>query len=247
MRFHCLQHVEFEGPGLIETWINLQGYSLSFTRLYAGDSLPGFHEFDVLVIMGGYMSVHDELQFPWMTAEKRLIRDAIRKNKKIVGICLGAQLVAEAMGAPVLPNPQKEIGILPVRFTPEARKLDCFRDFPGELHLFHWHGESFELPADAIRVAFSEACSNQGFVAGNHILALQFHMEVTEKMVNEMVTGGQDELIEAPYVHSQEKILSDLPLISDASCYLFRLLGAFLEKHPSPAIQAGWADGSSNS
>jgi GMP synthase (glutamine-hydrolysing) len=238
MRFHCLQHVEFEGPGLVETWIKLQGYSLSFTRFYADDPLPGVNEFDALVIMGGYMSVHDELQFPWMTAEKSLIREAIRQNKKILGICLGAQLVAEALGAAVLPNPHKEIGILPVHFTPEARKLDLFKDFPGELILFHWHGETFELPPGAVRVAFSEACRNQGFVAGNHILALQFHMEVTEKMVREMLAGGSDELIEARYIHSHTKILSGLPQISGSSFYLFRLLEAFLEKHPSPVIPA---------
>ncbi|MES1159471.1 MAG: amidotransferase, partial [Bacteroidota bacterium] len=96
MRYHCLQHVTFETPGLIASWIGEQGYSLSFTALFQNDPLPAVHEFDALVIMGGPMSIHDETEFPWLKKEKELIASALREKKKVLGICLGAQLVADA-------------------------------------------------------------------------------------------------------------------------------------------------------
>src|SRR5580698_1797479 len=98
MRFHCLQHVPFETPGIIETWISEKQYSLSFTQLYHDDPLPALHDVDALIVMGGPMSVHDENDFPWLVKEKACIAAAIQQQKKIVGICLGAQLIAGVMG-----------------------------------------------------------------------------------------------------------------------------------------------------
>src|SRR5258708_6159857 len=147
MRFHCLQHVIFETPGLLTSWIRQGGHSLQMTYLFeesvlpedsilpADNLLPSVEEFDVLIIMGGPMSVHDEAEFPWLRPEKALIAAAIEAGKKVLGICLGAQLVAEVMGGRVYPNPVKEIGFWPVRWTGEAIKMFSHLDE----EVFHWH------------------------------------------------------------------------------------------------------------
>ena len=116
MRFHCLQHVPFETPGNIEAWAKQKGYSFSFTHFFNDDQLPEQNDFDALIIMGGPMSVHDENDFGWLKKEKQFIAAAIRQQKKILGICLGAQLIADALGAMVYNNKEKEIGFMPVHF-----------------------------------------------------------------------------------------------------------------------------------
>src|SRR5579872_4106629 len=120
MRYHSLQHVSFETPGLLGDFIRARGDSLSATALYHGHALPVTDDFDVLIIMGGPMSIHDEEDYPWLRAEKELIAAAIREEKKVLGICLGAQLIAAVSGARVYRNPVKEIGFWPVRWRDPA-------------------------------------------------------------------------------------------------------------------------------
>src|SRR5580704_19186117 len=146
MRYHCLQHVSFETPGLLVGLIREKGHSLRTTELYRGDPLPQTADFDALIIMGGPMSIQDEADHPWLRGEKVLIAAAIREGKKVLGICLGAQLIAAVCGARVYPNPQKEIGFWPVRwgnggFGPAGAV---------ETVVFHWHGETFALPVGAV-------------------------------------------------------------------------------------------------
>jgi GMP synthase-like glutamine amidotransferase len=171
MRYHCLQHVAFETPGLIANWIGERGDVLSFTGLFQNDPLPAIHEFDGLVIMGGPMSIHDEGELAWLKKEKELITAALREKKKVLGICLGAQLVAEALGARVYPNSQKEIGFWPLHWTEAARswlgfscqpggeeepgsegRADAAGGWPTESLVFHWHGETFDLPEGSIHL-----------------------------------------------------------------------------------------------
>jgi len=220
MRFHCLQHVFFETPGVIEDWIREQGHTLSFTCFFRNEVLPGIEDFDALVIMGGPMSIHDEKEFPWLKKEKELIAAAIQGHKKVLGICLGAQLIASVSGARVYPNTLKEIGFLPVNWTPVAREV-----LKMETSLvFHWHGETFDLPEGAIHLAFTEACVHQAFLLGDSVLALQFHPEMSQEIVRELVAHEGHECIPAAYVQSADSILEQLPGLATGHVLMRALL-----------------------
>ncbi|HEV3325269.1 MAG TPA: type 1 glutamine amidotransferase [Puia sp.] len=216
MRYHCLQHVSFETPGLLIGLIREKGHSLRTTALYREEPLPATADFDGLIIMGGPMSIHDEDVHSWLRAEKELIAAAIREGKKVLGICLGAQLIAAALGARVYPNLQKEIGFWPVQWTeagvspglgPRAAVGGPGGARAGEALFFHWHGETFDLPAGAVLLASTPACVNQAFRFGDKVLGIQFHPEVTPEIIREMVEQEGWELVEGPYIQSAEKIL----------------------------------------
>jgi GMP synthase-like glutamine amidotransferase len=217
MRYHCLQHVSFETPGLLIGVIREKGHSLRITDISQGEALPSTADFDVLIIMGGPMSIHDEGVHPWLRAEKELIAAAIREGKKVLGICLGAQLIAAALGARVYPNPQKEIGFWPVQWTeaaavgPRAAGVRPAGVRPTETVFFHWHGETFDLPAGAVLLASTPACVNQVFRLGNQVLGIQFHPEVTPEIIRAMIEHEGWELVDgvdASYVQSAEEMLA---------------------------------------
>ena len=227
MRFHCLQHVPFETPGNIGAWVTQKGYSISFTHLFTNEQLPSLDGFDALIIMGGPMSVHDENNFAWLKKEKEFIAAAIREKKKILGICLGAQLIANALGAEVYNNKEKEIGFMPVHFTENALQNNFFKDFNVKEIVFHWHGETFVLPDGAVLIASTEACIDQAFCIGNNIIGLQFHLEATPGIVKDMVEHEGHELIISSYIHSSEKILNDSGYLERNKTILFSLLDKF--------------------
>jgi GMP synthase-like glutamine amidotransferase len=209
MRIHCLIHMPFEELGSIEPALRAAGHVLSYSRLYASPELPPPDAFDGLVAMGGPMSVNDEGQFPWLVAEKRLIGDATRAGKSVLGICLGAQLIASSLGARVYPNDEREIGWFPVEGI--AADGGAPYRFPASLLAFHWHGETFDLPLGAVRLARSEACENQAFLAGERILALQFHLETTPASARALVDNCRDELTSGRYVQREDAILAPVP------------------------------------
>ena len=241
MRAHYLQHVPFEGLGSIERWLQRAGYQVTGTQFYASAELPPAAEVDLLVALGGPMSVNDEGQHPWLAAEKRFIRELIALERPVLGVCLGAQLIASALGAAVYPNPVKEIGWLPIQglapgaTAPDraayesgepdageagtaaggggqgtdpqdaaraARAADAadglggdqpavsaepiatFR-FPPFMEVFHWHGETFDLPEGAVRLARSNGALNQAFQLGRSVIGLQFHLDTTAASARE--------------------------------------------------------------
>jgi GMP synthase-like glutamine amidotransferase len=204
MRFYCLQHVAFETPGLLTGVIREKGYSLRTIAVYDHEPLPSTADFDGLIIMGGPMSIHDEDMYPWLRAEKALIEAAIRERKKVLGICLGAQLIAAVSAARVYPNPQKEIGFWPVRWT-EAGKV--MQRWGTEEVFFHWHGETFDLPAGALLLASTTACVNQAFLLGDKVLGVQFHPEVTPEIIRAMIAHEGHELVDAAYIQTAVKML----------------------------------------
>ena len=163
MRLHYLQHEPIETPGNILKWAQERGISVSSTLFYRDDRLPKLEDFDWLVIMGGSMSINDESRYRWLVPEKRFIESTINSGKKILGICLGAQLVANVLGAKVIKQMHKELGWFPVRLTGEALNEPVCRNIPSEVAVFHWHGERFDLPTGAIHLAESNACINQAF------------------------------------------------------------------------------------
>lgn len=206
MRAHYLQHVPFEGLGSIEAWLRAARYEISSTRFYEPEDLPSSKDVDLLIVMGGPMSVNDEAQHLWLSREKQFIRNCIEDGRCVLGICLGAQLMASAMGAKVYPHHCKEIGWFPIQPT-AADGSPGFR-FPGAVDVFHWHGETLELPAGAILLATSEACDNQAFQLGPSAIGLQFHLETTPDSAREIVSHCRAELSPSDYVQSEAAILS---------------------------------------
>ncbi|MEX0961045.1 MAG: type 1 glutamine amidotransferase [Burkholderiales bacterium] len=207
MRAHILQHVPFEGPGSIGDWLKSSRTVVAHTLFFEDDSLPAVAEIDLVVAMGGPMSVNDETAYPWLVAEKRFIREAIEAGKAVVGICLGAQLIASALGARVYPNDEKEIGWFPVYGVQATESRQGF-PFPVATPAFHWHGETFDLPDGAVHLARSAACVNQAFQFGGNVVALQFHLETTPESARALVENCRDELVPARYVQSEREILA---------------------------------------
>ena len=179
---------------------------LTVTRFFEDPALPDVDDLDLLVIMGGPMSVNDAANYPWLVAEQEFIRKAIDKDKAVIGICLGAQLIAGSLGAAVYPNREKEIGWFPVTAEPMSDTEDVFT-FPQELLAFHWHGETFDLPEGATRLARSAACENQAFQLGQRVIGLQFHLETTPAGARDLVHHCRDELQPSRYVQSGAEIL----------------------------------------
>ncbi|MDR1893606.1 MAG: type 1 glutamine amidotransferase [Spirochaetales bacterium] len=213
MKLHYLQHVPFENPGYILAWAQKHGWEITETRLYeypAGKvRFPPPDAFDWLVIMGGPMNIYEHENYPWLPEEKTFIKEAVEAGKAIIGICLGAQLIACALGGEVTPNPCKEIGWLPVRLTPEARRLPLFSFLPERPRVFQWHGDTFSvLPPGAVLLAESEACQNQAFTWGDRVFGFQFHLEMTEENIRESIENCGNELVSGPYIQTAGEMVS---------------------------------------
>lgn len=229
MRTHYLQHVSFEGLGCIEPWLVGAGYAVTHTRLFEKIDLPDAETIDMLVIMGGPMSVNDEDKFPWLVLEKQFIREVIKLGKPVLGICLGAQLIASAMGARIFRNRVKEIGWFPIRAV-NAEDGSVF-GFPPSETVFHWHGETFDLPSGAIRLAKSDGCENQAFQLGKSVIGLQFHLETTPESALEMISHCRDELAPSTYVQTEEEILSASPDRYKSIHHLMSSVLAYLQRN----------------
>jgi GMP synthase-like glutamine amidotransferase len=208
MKIHYLQHVPFEGLASIEHWAKSKGHSLSSTQFYKDEPLPNAGDFDLLVVMGGSMNIYEENKYPWLTQEKRFIEQAIENEKIILGICLGSQLIADVLGAKVFPNPDKEIGWFPIELTSQAKSSKVFNVLPNPFTVFHWHGDTFDLPKGATRMAMSKGCQNQAFIYGERVVGLQFHLESTKASVQAMIENCADEIVEGKYIHKPDEMRS---------------------------------------
>ncbi len=209
MRAHILQHVPFEDPGSITTWLKSAKYQTTTTKFYQSASLPNPTDIDLLIVMGGPMSVNDEERFPWLRIEKRFIKKTIKSGKAVLGICLGAQLIVSALGESVYPNRRKEIGWFPVHgLAQQDKSIFCF---PPSVEVFHWHGETFDLPGEAVLLARSEACENQAFQVGRKVIGLQFHLETTPKSAQAIVTHCRQEILPSKFVQPEALLLDQSP------------------------------------
>jgi len=226
-----LQHVPFEGPGVIATWAAERGYESVHTPVYETRDLPDPDEVDLLVIMGGPMSVHDEARHPWLVPEKRFIERCVSNGMKTVGICLGAQLLADVLGAEVHTGSAKEIGWLPVEWSSGALGHPLFRGLPSSQTVFHWHGDMFEIPEGAVHLASSAGCPNQAFLYENRALGIQFHLELTPGDVRELAEQCESEIDEQEeFIQSKQHMLEETRYFKESNrtiCTLLdRLTGA---------------------
>ena len=206
MRAHFLQHVPFEGLGSIEPWLLDFDYEITSTQFYNNQKLPKIEEIDLLIVLGGPMSVNDIDNYSWLKDEKQFIRSMIKSGKPTLGICLGAQLIASAMSAKVYPNIETEIGWFPIQSV--KKEENGVFHFPKEIEVFHWHGETFDLPVGAILLAQSVVCKNQAFQLGRHVIGLQFHLETTINSANAIIENCADELVDGKYIQKKEDILN---------------------------------------
>jgi GMP synthase (glutamine-hydrolysing) len=234
MKIHWLQHVSFEGLGCIESWLAENGHDVSCTRLWAYDSFPATDRIDGLIVMGGPMGVYDEAIYPWLAEETAFIKQLIAQDKPVLGICLGAQLIAEVLGAGVWQNSQREIGFFECRasvplalndrdgrstFFGKAGKL-----FPETFTAFHWHGDTFGIPDGAVHLASSAACENQAFIYKDRVLALQFHLETTEESLLSLYKNCAGEITVGPFIQKREEADSFLSNLRNANELMSGLL-----------------------
>lgn len=213
MKVHILQHVPFEDIGSMAAWLERRGATLSYTRFFESPVLPDPGSYDLIIAMGGPMSVNDEAKLPWLVEEKRFLREAMALEVPVLGVCLGAQLIASALGARVRANPEREIGWFDIQGI--SGPADAFR-FPPQAVVFHWHGETFDLPPDAIHLARSAGCENQAFQVGARVIGLQFHLETTPESADAIITHCCDELTGGQFV--QDEVTLRAASASDFDC-----------------------------
>lgn len=235
MKIHWIQHVPFEGLGCIETWAVRNGHDLECVRQWAGDSLPPVEEIAFLVVMGGPMGVHDVAEFPWLETETAFVAEAIAGDAPVLGICLGAQVIAHSLGAAVTRNAEKEIGWFPVTLTGDAAASGLFSSVARDFNAFHWHGETFEIPAGAIRLAVSDACANQAFAIDDRVVGLQFHLEVGAQNIAALIENCGDELVDGPWIDSAEAMMSEPARCDAANQIMFEILDRMVGARGGPA------------
>ena len=224
MRLHCLQHVPYEDMANIAVWAKEKGHTVTKTLLFKGEDLPLLGSFDWLVIMGGSMGANDVAQYPWLAREKKFIRQAVASGKIVLGICLGAQLISDALGGKVTKNPQQEIGWYPVTLTAEAESSPIFKAMPLKFLAFHWHGDTFSIPPHGGRkLAYSDACENQAFEIGRAI-GLQFHLEFSKESIENLIKHCGSELVSGPHVQDTTALRTGMNNLSETNRLMYLLL-----------------------
>ena len=235
MRIHHLQHAPFEGLGCMESYLLSQGHQLTSTHLYKGQILPPSEEVDWLIVMGGPMGVYEESDHAWLIEEKNFIKEVIDSGKVVIGICLGAQLIAEVLGARVARGMHREIGWFPILRAEETSRTILDPILPKTLEAFHWHGDTFEIPNQSIPIASSEACQNQGFIFEDRVLAFQFHLETTPQSATALIENCRDELDGSGYVQSEEFMLADQVRFDRINEVMIRILRLLEESYSGPS------------
>jgi GMP synthase (glutamine-hydrolysing) len=233
MNVLVMKHVDIEGPGLIEACLSQEKIPYQILTLESGLHLPKLDNLTHLVILGGPMNVYEEDRYPFLKIEDLFIKEAIQRGKSILGICLGAQLIAKALGAKVFKAPVREIGWYDVSLTRIGSIDPFFSQLPKTFPVFQWHEDTFEIPHSAILIATSSAVPYQAFRYGDNAYGLQFHLEVTREMIREWVDTYEEEF-EGP----QPPLLSKLKILADTELKIkpYKEMGAkflksFFRKH----------------
>lgn len=230
METYIFQHVEYEGPGILVPLLEARGHNLHIVKLFAGDPIPHEDDIGFAIMLGGPMSVLDEANYPYFVREKELCKDMVQLGKPLLGICLGAQMIASAFRAAILKAPEKEIGWHPVQWN------DCskFHSLGNTVfNAFHWHGEMFKIPKEATKLARSEGCENQAFKLGSAI-ALQFHLEVNQDSIESMLKNCKNDYanVAGTFIQNENEIRNlSAQYLQSTNDFLKRILSTMLDRH----------------
>jgi GMP synthase-like glutamine amidotransferase len=194
MRLHAIQQVPFEGPGLIADWAAARGHELTISLAFT-EEYPDCNDVDFLIVLGGPMDADDEIANPWLHTEKHYVVECIAAGRSVLGICLGAQILAEVLGGKVRRNDVKEIGWYAVEKTETGRIERLMNAWPETFVVGQWHGDTFDLPGSLGPLLSSEACVNQAFLFDHRVLGLQFHLEWSEESLATLVDSCRDDLL----------------------------------------------------
>jgi GMP synthase-like glutamine amidotransferase len=212
MRALVLQHIAVEGPGRLAPFLQQRGWTLETIALYAGEQLPAEpQDYHAIIIMGGPMGVYDEALYPFLRAEQTFLHRALAQHVPMLGICLGSQLLAKALGARVYRNGCKEIGWYTVDLTPDGRTDPLFRGLSSPVPVFQWHGDAFELPAGAVALASSAQCTYQAFRYGERVYGLLFHLELEPTMIHSWLAAFAEELTGVQAYIDPQQIVAHMP------------------------------------
>lgn len=208
MQIHTIIHAPFEKAGIIESWAISNGHPLSFTHTYKGEQLPDVSKIDFLVVMGGPQSPIELNKYPYLRDEIILTKQAIAQNKIVLGICLGAQIITESLGAKTERSPNKEVGVFPIQLTNEGENDPIFKTFPKTFDVMHWHNDMPGIPAGGVLLANSYGCPRQAIRYGDRVYGLQFHMEMTTELIKGMVEHCGKDLKPGEYIQGKTQLLS---------------------------------------
>jgi len=230
MRIHIIIHAPFEKPGIIETWAIQNNHALSFTHTYREEQLPNVSEFDFLVIMGGPQSPLEQDIYPYLRAEIALTKQAFAQKKVILGVCLGAQIIGESLGAKTERSPHKEIGAFPIQLTDEGINDPIFNEMPTSFDVMHWHNDMPGVPESAVVLAYSEGCPRQVVRYNQRTYGFQCHMEMTTELVKGMIEHCADDLKPGQYVQDTEKMLAtDTSEMNEKMTFILDQLAMFVK------------------
>jgi len=224
MRIHYIQNDPAATLGYIKDWIDYNNHTLTCTKMYENELLPPLDSFDLLIVLGGNMGAYEEKEFPWLISEKKFIRDSIDANKWVFGICLGVQLLANVLGSKVYPHKHQEIGWWPLTLTDEASSAPLLEGVPKEFIVFEHHGDTFDLPEGAVRLATSSGCTNQAFSYGDRVIGIQFHPEFTNEMIHGYKEEAEVQVMEGAYCQSTSEWINKHSYLENAKTLLFTIL-----------------------
>lgn len=208
MRIHTIIHAPFEKPGIITNWIEDKGYQHTSTHTYLGQELPDSSSVDFLIIMGGPQSPTQLDRFPYLRDEIMLTRKVIDQQKPVLGICLGAQIISESLGATTDQSEHKEVGAFPIYLSDAANNDPIFKNFPKTFDVMHWHNDMPGIPSDAVLLAHSEGCSRQAIRYKENVYGLQCHLEMTAECIKGMIENCPEDLKDGKYIQNQTQLLS---------------------------------------
>ncbi|MBN9543307.1 MAG: homoserine O-succinyltransferase [Alphaproteobacteria bacterium] len=227
MNILCITHADFETPGVIEDWASANQFNFKIEKPYKGENLSSIDNFDVLIVMGGPQSPIEIDKFPYLKDEIELIKDAIKHNKRILGFCLGAQLIGEALGAVTGRSPEKEVGVFSITLTDIGFNDPLLKEFGRTLDVIHWHNDMPGLTDTSEILAYSEGCPRQIIKYSQKIYAFQCHLEIILEGIKEMIRAVPGDLKPSKFTQSENILLSnDYKSINNS---MIKILNKFIE------------------
>lgn len=206
MKILCITHADFETPGIIETWAQQKRYDFTISRPYKGDQPLDHKKFDFLIVMGGPQSPIEIDKAPYLKDEIQLIKKAIQDNKLVLGFCLGAQLIGEALGATTGRSPEKEVGVFPITLTPEGKIDPVLQGLLSEFPVIHWHNDMPGETKDSVILAFSEGCPKQILRYAPKAYGFQCHLEITSEGIEDMIQACPGDLKPSPFTQNPDQL-----------------------------------------